>query len=153
MKHLKYLRYVVCHKWFVFVECAKRGLIWRGLVHDLSKFSPSEWGPYVEYFYGDSAPDDRRSNHTRDDRFDFAWLHHLHHNRHHWQWWIRNGDDGTTRVFEMTPTYRREMLCDWIGAGKAQGKPDTAGWYHANKHKMKMHPSTRAWVESELEAE
>jgi hypothetical protein len=55
--HLKYLRYVVRHKFFV----ARAGLaingwsigwLWRLLVHDLSKFHPREWRPYAVYFYG-----------------------------------------------------------------------------------------------------
>ncbi len=28
------------------------GLIWQGITHDWSKFLPSEWIPYAEYFYG-----------------------------------------------------------------------------------------------------
>lgn len=51
-KHLQYLRYVVKHKFCTLVECYKLGILWRGIIHDLSKFSPSEWSPYVEWFYG-----------------------------------------------------------------------------------------------------
>lgn len=47
----------------------------------------------------------------------------------------------------MPDVYRREMLADWIGAGKALGKPNTWEWYEANKDKMKLHPDTRDWVE------
>ena len=39
----RYLWYVIRHKWFVGVECVKRGLWWRGLVHDLSKFVKEGW--------------------------------------------------------------------------------------------------------------
>jgi hypothetical protein len=35
---IKYLNYLLRHKWYVGIECFKKGLIWRGLVHDLSKF-------------------------------------------------------------------------------------------------------------------
>lgn len=38
--HLAYLWYVLRHKYFVFVECCRLGVPWRGLVHDLSKLSP-----------------------------------------------------------------------------------------------------------------
>jgi hypothetical protein len=52
-KHLRYLSYVVCHKWFVFVAGLKTGApFWRLLIHDWSKFMPSEWRPYVLSFYG-----------------------------------------------------------------------------------------------------
>lgn len=50
----------------------------------------------------------------------------------------------------MPEVYCREMLADWRGAGKAQGKPKTWEWYEANKEKMQLHPLTRAFVESEL---
>jgi hypothetical protein len=69
-KHLKYLKYVLTHKWYVLLKCIELGIPWRGIVHDLSKFLPSEWSPYVEYFYGDihkfKSPDGK---HVAGDRF------------------------------------------------------------------------------------
>jgi hypothetical protein len=50
----------------------------------------------------------------------------------------------------MPDKYRREMLADWRGAGRALGKPDTQAWYAANRDKMKLHPETRAWIEQQL---
>lgn len=53
MPHLRYLWYVLRHKWYVFQ--AGRVLkvpVWQLLMHDLSKFTPAEWFPYVAYFYG-----------------------------------------------------------------------------------------------------
>ena len=44
----------------------------------------------------------------------------------------------------------KEMLADWRGAGRAQGKPDVRGWYEANKDKMDLHPHTRRWLELQL---
>lgn len=52
-KHWQYFKYVIRHKWYTLIECAKLGIFWRGIVHDLSKFSKAEWGPYVEWFYGE----------------------------------------------------------------------------------------------------
>lgn len=138
--HFQYLRYVLLHKWYVFVECCKVGIIWQGLVHDLSKFSPTEWFPYVDQFYGSKKSPD----------FDQAWLHHQHHNPHHWQHWILNEDDGGALVLEMPIRYRKEMVCDWKGAGLAMGKPDIAGWYKTNKDKILMGPETRKYVEIQL---
>lgn len=51
-RHLQYLRYVLVHKWYTLIECYKLGILWQGIVHDLSKFSPREWSPYVKWFYG-----------------------------------------------------------------------------------------------------
>lgn len=50
----------------------------------------------------------------------------------------------------MPDLYCREMLADWMGAGKALGKPLVWEWYEANKDKMILHPDTRAWIEREL---
>jgi hypothetical protein len=51
---------------------------------------------------------------------------------------------------------RIEMVCDWRGAGRAQGKVDVNGepeivlWYKTNKDKMLLAPETRHWVEMRL---
>ena len=51
---------------------------------------------------------------------------------------------------EMPREYITEMLCDWYGAGMAQGTPDTLAWYTARGHKHPMGPVTRALVEQRL---
>jgi hypothetical protein len=51
---------------------------------------------------------------------------------------------------EMPDRYRREMLADWIGAGMAQGTPDTLGWYAARGKNHVFGPETRAWIEAML---
>ncbi len=50
----------------------------------------------------------------------------------------------------MPDVYRREMLADWRGAGRALGKPDTKAWYQFNKDKMKLHSDTRSWIDGQL---
>jgi hypothetical protein len=152
----RYLRYVLRHKFFVMIECWKRGLYWRGIVHDLSKLRPSEFIAYADFFYGPAVKARRDKtgyyspNNTGDGDFDYAWLLHQKRNDHHWQWWILPTDDGTEQVFPMSLAARAEMWCDWRGAGRAQGKPDTAAWYEAAKGKMRLHPETRAWVAAQL---
>ena len=43
------------------------------------------------------------------------------------------------------------MVCDWIGAGKAQGYGDNPfAWYTQNKNKMQLHKDTRKWIEAKL---
>jgi hypothetical protein len=161
-KHLKYLWYVLRHKYYVLIECYKLGILWRGLLHDLSKFSPSEWFPYVDYFYGNypvfkELPAGIKSQYfgkTQEDverYFDIAWLNHQNLNKHHWQWWILQEDDGGTKALEMPEVYRKEMLADWRGAGKAiNGFDDTYNWYLNNKDKMILHDNTREWIEEML---
>jgi hypothetical protein len=141
MKHLRYLRYVVRHRWFVFIECLKMGIVWRGLVHDLSKFLPSEWFPYVNYFHGGMAPDGKRWV-GYDEAFDLAWLKHIHRNKHHWQYWRLREDDGGTKSIPMPSQYVREMLADWRGACRAQGFDSIGPWY-AEHRDIELHQESR----------
>lgn len=156
MKYWKYLSYIVRHKWFVFIEACKLGIPLLGLFHDLSKFSPDEWMPYMNYFYGKKPVQRDKTGYykpteTEDKAFDFAWLLHQKRNKHHWQWWVLPKDDGGLVIMPMEDKYRREMLADWKGAGKAQGYGDnTVEWYKKNKDKMQLHSETRVWIERQL---
>jgi hypothetical protein len=146
MKHLRYAAYVIRHKWFVAIECFRHGLYWRGLVHDLSKFLPGEWFPYVEFFHG------LRSD-SVDAAFDLAWLLHQKRNDHHWQWWVLPEDDGGTKVLPMSEAALLEMVCDWCGASRAKGyggwggSTGVAAWYQKNGAKMQLHAATRQGIE------
>jgi hypothetical protein len=53
-------------------------------------------------------------------------------------------------IREMPRRYRLEMLADWIGAGQAQGTPDTLGWYTVRGKHHPLGPETRAWIEQRL---
>jgi len=141
-KYIKYLNYVIRHKWYVFLECWKVGIIWQGITHDFSKLLPSEFFPYSIYFYG---------NGKNDKEFDNAWLLHQKRNPHHWQYWLLYEDEGALKTLDMPLEYRKEMLCDWRGAGKAiTGKDNTEKWYEINKNKMLLHRDTRNWVEKNI---
>lgn len=162
MKYLKYLKYVIRHKWFVLLECFRVELYWKGIVHDLSKFLPSEFFPYANHFYGKAshhkdgfhAPRGIKTGRdksgyykptdTGDLKFDFAWLLHQKRNRHHWQWWILPEDEGGVKVLPMPVKVVLEMLCDWRGAGRAQySETSVLEWYLANRGKMTMCQQTK----------
>jgi len=160
-KYLRYLNYLIKHKWFVFLESCKEGIMWQGFIHDLSKFLPSEFFPYVEHFYGGKDYNDinkgrdetgyYKPTDTGDKDFDFAWLLHQKRNKHHWQWWILPEDEGGLKILEMPLKYRKEMLCDWLGAAKAQGHKDNRKeWYNKNKDKMQLGPETERWIEQKI---
>ena len=170
-KHFRYLRYVLRHKWYVLQECWRFGIRWRGLVHDLSKFSPAEWGPYADYFYGGDWPPysetpgewkrqlgDKWTKEWVQRRFDRAWLHHIHRNPHHWQHWVLREDSGATKVLDMPYACILEMIADWFGAGRAINGPpeddnplmrydELRAWYLANRDKMQLGDWTRNHVE------
>lgn len=173
--HLQYLKYVLRHKFYVFVECLKLGVpIWIALLHDWDKFLPDEWFPYVHCFY---APDGSKQ-YKESTAFTRAWMHHQHRNKHHWQYWLNADvtplyrtnilvwDRGTASIVidygvydwrgeisvreEMPDVYRREMLADWRGAGRALGFSDTLAWYKKNFSNIKMGRLTRSWIECNL---
>lgn len=143
--HWKYLKYVLKHKLFVYQEGRLLGVgRWQLLRHDLSKFLPSEWWPYVAYFYGPTPID----AHARQNAFDAAWLKHIHRNPHHHQYYVLREDSGVIKALEMPDEYLREMVADWAGAGRAiHGKCEVAEWYTRNADKMILHDTTRQRVE------
>lgn len=166
MKHWKYLKYIIRHKWYVFVACQKYRHIsfFQAVLHDLSKFHPREWIPYANYFYGPKfTEDDRRrvfnvcgvmlpTPEESRDSFNAAWLRHQHKNPHHWQHWILRNDDGSTVCLEMPLKYAFEMIADWEGAGRAimGDKANTREWYLKNYERIQLHPKTRILVNEKL---
>lgn len=125
----------------------------------MSKFRPSEFFPYARHFYnpdGLSKPD-----YDNDYWFEKAWLLHQHRNPHHWQHWVLEKDNGETICIPIKPTYLKEMVCDWIGAGKAQGyfSPpedpylETRNWFLKNKENIKLSYSDALLIKTILRVE
>lgn len=157
-RHWSYLKFLLKHRWYVFIECCSARMVWKGLVHDLSKFLPDEWFPYARYFYSkDGKKKQRRDStgyykppDTGDSAFDLAWLKHLRRNPHHWQWWLLPLESGSEKPLEMPIVFLLEMICDWIGAARIQGVErwwDLVPWYHKNKDKLQLHSETRKEIE------
>lgn len=146
-KHLKYLSYVIRHKWFVFQQGRHLGVpLWQLITHDWQKFTPEEWTPYVLSFYGAWKYKERPEWLVA--AFNSAWLHHQHYGPHHWQHWVLREDSGNTIALEMPEKFVREMVADWAGAGRAiTGKIEIGTWYSNNREKMVLHPNTRQLVE------
>lgn len=165
-KHFKYAVYLAKHKWFVFMAGLRVGApLWRLIIHDWSKFLPCEWLPYARYFYGDRewyewvdsigkylpgfGP--ARGLQQLKGEFDRAWLHHQHANPHHWQHWNLREDSGVTKLLEMPEHFIREMVADWMGAGRViTGKWEAAEWYAKNREIIQLAPYTRETVEELL---
>lgn len=113
--------------------------------HDDSKYTPQEYDAYDKYFYGGN-----RSSKVVSD-FNYAWLHHIHRNPHHWQYWVLQHDDEGEEILEMPFNYIIEMICDWWSfSWKSGNLTEIFDWYE--KHKgMKLHEKTRKTVEDILE--
>lgn len=140
-----YLKYVLRHKWFVLVAGRRIGAPVRRLIlHDMSKFLPSEWWPYARTFY----KEDGGKQYKEDDGFNQAWLLHQHRNPHHWQYWLLKTDRGDLVAVEMPKAYAIEMVADWMGAGRAiTGKWEAKEWYEKNRSKIALGPKTREFVD------
>lgn len=151
--HLRYASYVLRHKWFVFVAGRRTGApLWRLIVHDWSKLTAAEWSPYVRSFYGPWSYKDRPADVVA--TFDAAWLHHQHANPHHWQHWVLREDSGATKVLPIPERIVREMVADWMGAGRAiTGRWEVASWYAANRDKILLAEETRGLVDALVAAQ
>lgn len=141
--HLRYASYVARHKWFVFRAGLKTGApLWRLVIHDWSKLSPAEWGPYCRRFFGGRSGMLDKAADPED--FHRAWTHHWHLNAHHWEHWIT----AEGKPMTMPDHFIREMVADWMGAGRAiTGKWEVLSWYEKNCHKIKLAAGTRERVE------
>lgn len=146
-RYAAYLKNLLRHKYFVYVEGRKLGLpMLRLIIHDWDKFGPQMFIAYACAFFAS----DGSKQYVETEAFDRTWNRHQKVSKHHWQAWVLMEDSGAVKVLKMPELDMREMLADWRGAGRAYGNPDTAGWYEKTKHARKLHPETQAWIEQEL---
>lgn len=119
-KYIKFFMIICKHKWYVFKECAACGIIWQGIIHDLSKFSPDEFFSSAKYYCEDKSP---HYGDAAENGYSAAWLHHKGCNKHHWEYWTDfDEEDGSIKVNKIPYKYVVEMVCDWVGAGKVYSK-------------------------------
>ena len=144
----KYLLLTIKHKVFVFMAGLKVGApILRLIIHDWTKFTPSEAPHYGRQFFGDKSDE---------LGFSRAWLHHQNSNPHHWEYWVpRTGHsrgDGADNIPLPMPEWAiREMIADWMGAGKAydgRWPPKDWPWLSDNWPNIanRVHPETKQKV-------
>lgn len=108
--------------------------------HDASKDLPVEYFAYDAYFYGNNR------SYQVVTEFNYAWLHHIHRNHHHWQYWILHNDDPGEGmvIIEMPYNYIIEMICDWWAFSHAKGNLfEIFNWYDEHKDYMKLGEKTR----------
>ena len=141
----KHFKIVIAHKHYVFLAAIEAGIPFRGFMHDWSKFSLIEFFNSAKYYTGNRSPID---NEKDDKGYSYAWLHHRGRNPHHWEYWIDNLSSGG-EALKIPIKYVKEMICDWIGAGKAY---DFDNWNYDvpfkrfnnlyNSGKLKLHLDT-----------
>lgn len=107
---------VTRHRHKVIAHCAKAGILWQGLRHDLSKYTPTEFVPGVRYYTGKRSP-----NEGERERFGYskAWMHHKGRNKHHYEYWVDyNLETKRNEPVIMPYNYVAEMFCDRLAASK-----------------------------------
>lgn len=151
-RHLKTISY---HKYLVAKGCFRIGLVRQGLLHDMSKFSPTEFLVGVRYYQGTRSP----NNAEREELgYSGAWLHHKGRNKHHYEYWqdySLTGEEGRLVPVPMPDRYIAEMIMDRIAASKVYKGADYTDaspleYYKLGGTHPAIHPETRAILEKML---
>lgn len=147
-KYWQHFKTITKHKWVVMMNCFHCGLYWRGLVHDLSKYGPTEFFSSARYFQGTRSPIDAEKEATG---YSLAWQHHKGHNPHHWEYWIDNVGTYKNDPIKVPYKYVVEMICDWIGAGQVYSKEkwtqhEPLQYYNKVKSSRIIHPETERLI-------
>lgn len=147
-KILGHFKTVCKHKYYVGKYCFIAGIPVRGILHDLSKFSPIEFIESVKYYQGTRSPIDACKE---VNGYSEAWMHHKGRNSHHYEYWQDNFDNGGTPL-RMPFKDVCEMLCDYLGAGQAyMGKNFTfegewQWWLNKISKPIAMHSKTKIFI-------
>lgn len=117
MKVLQHLRTINHHKKLVMQHCFKVGLYRQGLLHDLSKYTPTEFLVGCKYYQGTRSPNNAEREVLG---YSSAWLHHKGRNRHHYEYWIDYSADSEEVIVgvKMPVKYVVEMFMDRVAASK-----------------------------------
>lgn len=138
------------HRHMVIANCARAGIFWQGLLHDLSKYSPTEFISGAKYYVGTRSPNElERAAHG----YSRAWLHHKGRNRHHFEYWMDYNPAFRRQMpVKMPLKYVVEMFCDRVAASKVymgenyhDGKP--LEYFLGGKPRRQIHPQTSEFIE------
>jgi hypothetical protein len=82
-----------------------------------------------------------------------SWIHHYHKNKHHFQYWWDEDEEGKIIPIKMPYKYVIEMLCDMAGASKAYNPKNWEPkmlwdyWEQKCKGKRLMHRTSEYLIE------
>ena len=150
MKAWKHFKTITKHRFIVMAGCFRVGLIWQGLTHDLSKYSPTEFLMGAKYYQGTRSPNTAE---REDKGFSQAWMHHKGRNRHHYEYWTDM--NRATRNYESFPMPRKYlvvMVMDRRAAcityqGAAYTDASALNYFMGSRERELMHPQTRQELE------
>lgn len=154
IKWYEHLKTITEHKIEVMKNCFAVGLYKQGLLHDLSKYSWTEFSMGAKYYQGNRSPNEAE---REDKGYTSAWLHHKGRNKHHLEYWIDYSIDKSKGIVGMPmPTeYVIEMFCDRVAASKIYNKgsyTDSHPWNYYKKGRAGklLHKDSRALLEKLL---
>ena len=149
-KFFGHLSTVTRHRHEVIKNAARIGILWQGLRHDLSKYSPSEFWQGVKYYLGTKSPNDGA---RADIGYSSAWMHHKGRNKHHFEYWS-DYDPATRRMspVKMPLRYVAEMFCDRVAASKIYMKDSYTdasplAYFDRGRSVRDIHPETSELIE------
>lgn len=145
----KHLHTVNVHRWEVFKLSIKVGIPFRGLVHDLSKYSIVEFRESVKYYAdGKYSPlvACKKAN-----GYSEAWLHHKGRNKHHYEYWYDLSAPEQTPIIPLK--YMLEMVCDRIAASKTYNRGHYENkmvleYYYKEEPHMTLNPKLKNFLET-----
>ena len=148
---IKHFMTITRHRHKVMYHCLRCGILWQGMRHDLSKYSPTEFLPGARFYLGDRSPTEGE---RREYGYSKAWMHHKGRNRHHFEYWIDftlNPDEGLQGM-PMPTRYVLEMFCDRIAASKNYNRKNyddsfPLAYYEKNKSHYILHKDTKELLE------
>lgn len=120
-------------------------------MHDMSKYSPTEFVVGMKYYQGTRSP----NNAEREEiGYSAAWLHHKGRNKHHYEYWQDYSLDsqGALVPVPMPDKYFAEMIMDRIAASKVyEGSNYTDAsayeYYAKGTDHKPIHPDTEEKLE------
>ena len=152
-KIIGHFKTITRHRHTVIAHSRLAGILFQGLRHDLSKYSPTEFIPGARFYCGDRSPnEEERALYG----YSAAWLHHKGRNRHHFEYWsdynVKTKEFGPV---PMPPKYIAEMFCDRVAASKIyQGKKYTdkhpLEYFMRSKGRRPIDPNTSDMIEGLL---
>ncbi len=154
MNFFGHLKTIMEHRRRVIAHSLRCGILWQGLRHDLSKYSPTEFLQGIKYYQGGTRSPNEAER--ADKGYSEAWVHHKGRNRHHFEHWT----DYNPKTKEVTPIkmplrFVKEMFCDRVAATKVYLKKDytesaALDYFLRGRARYNMHPETAELLEKLL---
>lgn len=160
LTYLRYYKYLLTHKFWVFIYCYQYGIVWRGIMHDNDKLFPPLMNAYASATFGPGRTinyglKDGMPDLENDKQFEYAVLHHKINNDHHLEYWgLESWNEELSnyapinRAVEIHRNALLELVADWRSSNKLHKDfSNCLDWYNKNKDKLIIHRKTRRLIE------